>query len=224
MGPMSTGRMLRGGHGCKLCAYSSTHSSPPGGRFPLPFIETGRPGSQAPRQQAQTPSLRLGRRLPGPRRTGMPARQRARTRLARRVMSSSPSAAHHRVRTLCRKTAQKGSLVPVSPVCCTPRAGAIPRATCSPLSCTVEVCGSSKSGAGAQERYGAGCFGLLPPSQPGRHRAAGEGWCSPCAPTSSWKSPLQPAGLQLSTVKPHQPLTQPGGLIIKEKHFNEAAR
>lgn len=157
MGPMSTGRMLQGGHGCKLCAYSSTHSSPPGGRFPLPFIETSRPGSQAPRQQAQTPSLRLGRRLLGPRRTGMPAQQRAHTRSARRVMSSSPSAAHHRVRTLCRKTAQKGSLVPVSPACCTPRAGAIPRATCSPLSCTVEVCGSSKSGAGAQVRGALGC-------------------------------------------------------------------
>lgn len=48
----------------------------------------------------------------------MPARQHARASLARRVTSSSPSAAHHRVRTLCRKTVQESSLVPVSPVCC----------------------------------------------------------------------------------------------------------
>lgn len=129
VGPTSAGQTLPGGHGCKRRVYSATQSWPPGGRFPLPFIETSCPSSQAPRQQAQTPSLRLGRHLLGPRRTGMPARQRARVGLARRVTLSSPST-HHWVRTLCRKAVQQDSLVPASPVCCTPRADAFLSATC----------------------------------------------------------------------------------------------
>lgn len=69
-----------------------------------------------------------------------------------------------------------------------------------------------------------GAFGLLPPSQPCQRCTGGEGWGSSCIPASSWKSPLQPAGFQFSTVEHHQPLTQPRGLVIREKHFNEAAR
>lgn len=64
VGQMPAGWMLPGGHGCELCVHSSTQSGPPGGRFPLPFIQSSQISSQAPRQAAQTPSLGLGRCLP----------------------------------------------------------------------------------------------------------------------------------------------------------------
>lgn len=152
--------MLPGGHGCKLCAYSSTQSRPSGGRFPLPFIETSRSSSQAPRQQAQTPSLRLGRHLLGPRRAGMPARQRAGRGLACRVTPSSSSAALHQVGTLCGKTAA-GQFSPSIPSLLHPKDRCLPQCCTAPLGGTVVVCGSSKSSAGAQERHGLGCFGVL---------------------------------------------------------------
>lgn len=132
------------------------------------------PGTKA---SSSNPLIRAGQMPPSPRGAGV------------HPQVQLPSAAHPWLRTFCRKALQQDGFVPVSPVCCTPRADANPSAAC-PV-----ICGCSKSGAGAQERqvWGAlGCslhslFGTMWEKRDGAHPAP---HTQPEQPFAACRSPV----------------------------------
>lgn len=140
--------------------------------------------SQLPSTKATSskPLIKAGQRAPGPaaRRRAQPARMG----LARRVTSSSPSAAH-----VVQEDRAAGQFSPSIPSLLHPNGRCLSPCNCSPQ---LHCCGSWVQLTPVLEPSRGMVWGALGCCQPCQHHTGGGSCCSSCIPASSWKSPLQP--------------------------------